>query len=75
VSKVAGYPAYQPYKEDWFRHLFRKIARAAGVPGEIQFRAFRHGGLTEFDDAGASKRELMNTSGHTNLTTLRIYTR
>lgn len=75
ASKEAGEPVYLPYKEDWFRHLFRKIARAAGVPDEIQFRAFRHGGLTELDEAGATSRELMSTSGHTNVKTLEIYTR
>lgn len=75
ASRAAGQPVYLPYKEDWFRHLFRKIARAAGVPDAIQFRAFRHGGLTEMDDAGATSRELMSTSGHTNVKTLEIYTR
>jgi hypothetical protein len=75
ASKAAGYDVYLPYKEDWFRHLFRKIADAAGIPKEIKFMSFRHGGLTELGDAEATDQEMMSMSGHTDPKTLRIYSK
>ncbi|MBF0305953.1 MAG: site-specific integrase [Alphaproteobacteria bacterium] len=67
--------AFLPYKVDHFRHLFREIADAAGLPKELTFMAFRHGGLTELGDAGATDQELMSHSGHRSRQTLSVYTR
>jgi hypothetical protein len=64
-----------PYKEDWFRHLFRKIARAAGLSDQVTFMGMRHGGLTELGDAGATDREMMSVSGHTTPHMLSVYSR
>lgn len=61
------------YKEDHFRHLFRKIADAAGLPREIKFMGFRHGGLTELGNAGATDQELMSHSGHKSRAMLKVY--
>jgi hypothetical protein len=54
-----------PYKEDYFRHEFRRIADLAGL--DFQFRDLRRGGLTETADAGATLIQLHATSGHKSL--------
>lgn len=64
-----------PYKEDHFRHLFRKIADVAGLPKEITFMGFRHGGLTELANAGATDQELLSHSGHKTRQMLTVYTK
>jgi len=64
-----------PYKEDWFRQLFRDIATAAGLDAKVTFMGMRHGGLTELGDASATDRELMSMSGHTTPTMLSRYVR
>lgn len=63
------------YTEYSFGHLFREIAEAAGLPAKVQFRAMRHGGLTELGDAEATDQEMMSLSGHADRQTLRIYSR
>lgn len=66
---------YLPYKEDHFRHLFRRIADAAGLPKDFKFMALRHGGLTELGDAGATDQEMMALSGHKTRDMLRLYSK
>jgi hypothetical protein len=66
------YPAYTEYS---FGHMFREIARAAGLPAAVQFRAMRHGGMTELGDSEATDQEMMSLSGHTNRATLKVYSR
>jgi len=51
-----------PYKEDHFRHEFRRIADLAEL--DFQFRDLRRGGLTETADAGATLVQPHATSGH-----------
>jgi len=58
ISEATGLP----YKEDHFRHEFRRIADLAGL--DFQFRDLRRGGLTETADAGATLMQLHATSGH-----------
>jgi hypothetical protein len=58
ISEATGLP----YKEDYFRHEFRRIADLAGL--DFQFRDLRRGGLTETGDAGATLLQLHATSGH-----------
>jgi hypothetical protein len=59
ISEATGLP----YKEDYFRHEFRRIANMARL--DFQFRDLRRGGLTETADAGvqphlvASDRDLL----------------
>ena len=67
--------SYLPYKEDHFRHLFRKIADAAGLPKQFTFMGLRHGGLTELGDAEATDQEMMAISGHRTRQTLTVYSR
>lgn len=64
---------FEPYKEDFFRHLFREIADAAGLPKDMTFMSLRHSGLTELGDAEATDQELMSMSGHTTRQTLTKY--
>jgi hypothetical protein len=54
-----------PYKEDHFRHEFRRIADLAGL--DFQFRDLRRGGMTEIGDAGATLLQLHATSGHASM--------
>jgi hypothetical protein len=61
ISETTGLP----YKEDNFRHEFRRLADLAGV--DFQFRDLRRGGLTETGDAGATLLQLHATSGHKSL--------
>jgi hypothetical protein len=58
ISEATGLP----YKEDYFRHEFRRIANLAAL--DFQFRDLRRGGLTETADAGATLIQLHATSGH-----------
>jgi hypothetical protein len=52
ISEATGLP----YKEDHFRHEFRRIADLAGL--DFQFRDLRRGGMTETADAGATLVQL-----------------
>ncbi len=67
--------AYLPYKEGHFRHLFRIIANAAGLPKDLRFMGFRHGGLTELGDAQATDQEMMALSGHRTRQILTVYSK
>jgi hypothetical protein len=53
------------WKPDHFRHVFREIAAAAGLPADIQFRDLRATGLTELADAGATDAQRRTHGGHT----------
>jgi hypothetical protein len=61
ISEATGLP----YKEDYFRHEFRRLANLAGL--NLQFRDLRRGGMTETGDAGATLLQLHATSGHKTL--------
>lgn len=61
ISEATGLP----YKEDYFRHEFRRIADLAGL--DFQFRDLRRGGMTETGDAGATLLQLHATSGHASM--------
>jgi hypothetical protein len=61
ISETTGLP----YKEDHFRHEFRRLANLAGL--DFQFRDLRRGGMTETGDAGATLVQLHATSGHASL--------
>ncbi len=62
-----------PYKLDYFGKICRAVASAAGLPGEITFSSFRHGGLTEGGDASATDAELLSGSGHKTRGILSVY--
>ncbi len=56
----------RPWKADHFRHVFRQIADAAGLPEDLQFRDLRATAATELADAGATVPELRSHGGWTN---------
>jgi len=58
ISEATGLP----YKEDYFRYEFRRIADLAGL--DFQFRGLRRGVVTETGNAGATLLQLHATSGH-----------
>jgi len=53
------------YDETEAIRTFRKIAAAAGLPKEMTFTGFRHGGATELGDAGV--QDIRAISGHRTL--------
>lgn len=61
--------------EDYFRHVFRAIADAAGLPKDLQFRDLRATGLTELGDAGATTMGLSTHGGHATTQMQRRYVR
>jgi integrase len=65
----------KPYEEANLRQVFRELARAAGVPDELQFRDIRRTVLTDLANHGATDNELMSFSGHKSRNSLTPYTR
>lgn len=59
------------WNEHAMRKVHRKIRQAAGLPKQLSFTTFRHGGLTELGDAGVA--DVRPFSGHTQLSTSLIY--
>lgn len=66
---------YLPYKVDWFRHCVAAIRDHAGLPKEITFASFRHGGLTELGDAGLTEQRMMSLSAHKTRDMLTVYSK
>ncbi len=56
-----------------FRHTARKIMQEAGLPSNISFASFRHGGITESADADLTDRQMRALSGHRTADVLDIY--
>ncbi len=54
----------QPYKEDWFRHLFRRIADAAGLPKTARFMHARHSAVMRLSRLGHSVLAIATITGH-----------
>lgn len=46
----------------YFRHEVKRIIRLAGLPDDLSFSSFRHGGLTEGGDADMTDREILAQS-------------
>jgi hypothetical protein len=61
----------QAYTVDYMGKLHRRIRNEAGLPGDIRFTSFRHGGTTEIGDAGEADPRA--ATGHTTLDTTAIY--
>jgi hypothetical protein len=58
------------------RHVQRTVARireAAGLPSEITFTSFRHGGHTDAADAGLTDAQIRALSGHKTAAMVPIY--
>ena len=66
-------------KRPWNRHAFghkvRRIARAAGIPDDLQFRDLRATALTELSDAGVDVIPMSTHSGHQTTQMARRYSR
>jgi integrase len=65
----------RPWLPDTFRHEFRRVAVAAGLPGDLQFRDLRATATTELADAGADVVALSTHTGHLTVEMARRYTR
>ena len=55
----------RPYGEDNFRHVHRKICRAAGIEDKRKFMHLRHTAATRLGDAGCSEDLIRSVTGHT----------
>lgn len=65
-----------PYRQHYFRDLWRKNATAAGIDKSIWNRDLRAGGITEAREAGALTDDVAKTAGHADKrTTARVYDR
>lgn len=60
-----------PYTERRMSTVHREICDAAGLPRDMTFTGFRHGGATELGDAGIE--DLRPLTGHDQTSTTRIY--
>ena len=61
----------EQYTTDYMQYLHGKIRKKAGLPKDLRFTSFRHGGLTEIGDAGED--DVRAISGHSTLDVTRIY--
>lgn len=61
----------KPYKHRRVSTVHREICEAAGLPKNMTFTGFRHGGATEMGDAGEA--DIRSISGHKQLNTSAIY--
>jgi hypothetical protein len=66
---------HRPWSISGFQHLAAEIRVAAGLPADITFSTFRHGGFTEAGDVGGTDQELMAAGGHRTRETVSVYTR
>lgn len=65
-----------PVRESSYRKWFRVLARAAGIPDDVQLMDTRAGGITEADDAGVDRDFIQDAATHADKgTTLRYIRR
>lgn len=67
INRKTGLPL--TYEQMNYRH--RKICKEAGLPSDMTFTGFRHGGVTELGDADVA--DVRSISGHSTLSTTAIY--
>jgi len=65
----------RPWERHGFGHEFRRLARLAGLPDDLQFRDLRATALTELSDAGADLIALSTHSTHQTPAMARRYVR
>lgn len=63
VCEITG----RPWDAKHYAHVWRAIARAAGVPDEVQSRDSRAGAITEGIDSGARLEEMRKVAGHSQI--------
>ncbi|MBB4837256.1 hypothetical protein HNP52_000307 [Sphingomonas kyeonggiensis] len=61
----------KPYSLGYVQKLHRQIRIKAGLPADLRFTSFRHGGLTEIGDSGEA--DMRAVSGHSEIRTTKIY--
>lgn len=54
----------RPYRPDHFRHEFRRIADAAGIPKDLQFLDLRRTAVVRLAEAGATVPQIASVTGH-----------
>jgi len=65
-----------PYRQEYFRDLWRRCATQAGISRAIWNRDLRAGGITEARQAAAPTDDVARTAGHSSKrTTSRVYDR
>lgn len=64
-----------PWRGKVFQRRWRKVAKAAGLPPNIQNRDSRAGAATEADNLNAGEERIRKALGHSKATTTRIYLR
>lgn len=65
----------KPWAAQEFRKIWREIARAVGVPDNVNFQDSRAGGISEATDAGADMEKVRHAATHTNISTTERYSR
>jgi hypothetical protein len=65
----------RPWREKQFQEKWREIARAAGVPTNVQNRDTRAGGITDGRKKGASLEDMRHGAGHSQISTTAGYDR
>jgi integrase len=65
----------QPWNEKQFQKIWREIARACGIPDNVQNRDSRPGAATEAELSGAPKDTIRRLLGHSRGETTDIYLR
>lgn len=68
---VVGDNTGEPFSVGYMQKLHRQIREKAGLPSDLRFTSFRHGGMTEIGDAGIDDTRAV--SGHSKLETTAIY--
>lgn len=64
-----------PWRTKVFQEKWRKIARAAGVPDDVQNRDTRAGGITHGRKSGARLEDMRHAAGHSMIATTAGYDR
>jgi integrase len=65
-----------PYRQSTYYHLWKRVAKAAGIPEGLWSRDLRAGAATEGGRAGAMVDDMAKQLGHTNKrTTAEVYDR
>lgn len=65
----------RPFEKEAYTKAFRRYARAAGVPDEVQMRDTRAGAINDAMLHGASKLQMQHAAGHLNSDTTERYIR
>lgn len=64
---------HQPFTQDDYQPIFRKIRKLALLPDFLQLRDARRSATTELEESGATDAEIMSVTGHDRRSTLNVY--